>query len=154
MLLKHPDQAMAWMAAVAIQAENIKGIHPRDWDPDMFARMMSAPQPGGGRIFPELMAYLRNLEEGDQPSACLHLENAIGASAKAGKVVQQTLSFEAAEVNAMLKHNAANARVWLARALKLRKPESSACAESAVAIAEGRYEDALTKIDAARAHSR
>jgi hypothetical protein len=154
MLLKHPSQAMAWMAAVAIQAENIKGVRPRDWDADMFARMMSTPQPGGGRIFPELMAYQRSLEEGNEPSACLHLENAIGAAAKAGKVIQQALYLEAAEVNAMLKHNAANARTWLARALKLRKPESSACAESAVAIAEGRYEDALAKIDAARAHLR
>jgi hypothetical protein len=152
MLLKHPGQAMAWMAAVAIQAENIRGIRPRDWDPDMFARMMSTPQPGGGRIFPELMAYLRSLEEGDDTSACVHLENAIGASERVGKVIQQALYFEAAELNAMLKHNAPNARVWLARALKLRKPESSACAESTVAIAEGRYEDALTKIDAARAY--
>ncbi len=63
MLLKHPDQAMAWMAAVAIQAENIRGIRPRDWDSDMFASMMSMPQPGSGRIFPELMAYQRSLEE-------------------------------------------------------------------------------------------
>ncbi len=80
-----------------------------------------------------------------------HLENAIGASGKTGKLIQQVLYFEAAEVNAMLRHNAANARVWLERALKLRKPESGACVESAVAIGEGRYEDALTKIDAARA---
>ena len=152
MLLKNPGRAMAWMAAVAIQAENIKGVRPRDWDSDMFAKMMSSTQSGGGRIFPELMAYQRSLEQGNEPAACLHLENAIGASAKAGKVYQQVLYFEAAEVNAMLKYNAANARVWLTRALRLRKPESSACAESAVAITEGRYEDALRKIDAARAH--
>jgi hypothetical protein len=43
------------------------------------------------------------------------------------------------------------ARTWLDRACKLRKPESTHSAEAAIAICEGRYSDASKHFAAARA---
>ena len=61
------------------------------------------------------------------------------------------LYFEAAEVNALLKHDPTRARTWRERALKLRKPESSACVDGGIAMSEARYDDAIRNIAAARA---
>jgi hypothetical protein len=151
MLLRQPDEARAWMAAVAVQAENANGVRPREWDSTLVEGMMSVAQPGAGRIFPELMAYYRNLDERNESAALEHLESALAASAKSGKGVRQVLFFEAAEVNALLTRNSVNACKWRERALKLRKPQSGACADGAIAMCEGRFEDALRDIAAARA---
>ncbi len=151
MLLKDPQSARAWMAAVAVQAENARGLLPHEWDALLVEQMLAASQKGGESVFRELMAYFRALDLNDEVSAFAHLELTLAASAKAGKAVRQALYFEAAETTALLKHNAANARVWRDRALKLRKPESGACVDGAIAIAEGRFEDALREIEKARA---
>ncbi len=98
------------------------------------------------------MAYYRSLGEGNEPEACGHLENALAASGKSGRMIRQTLFFEAAEVNALIRHSAANAHIWRERALKLRKPETSARVDGAIAMSEGRYDDALRDIAEARAY--
>ena len=151
MLLRRPDETRAWTAAVAIQAENSNGVLPRYWDSALVDQMLAAPQPGSGRIFPDLMAYYRRLDEGNEPAAREHLESALRESAKSGKAVRQLLFFEAAEVNALMAGNVANARTWLDRGLKLRKPESRTCVDGAIAMCEGRYDDALRDIAATRA---
>ena len=151
MLLKRRDQAQAWMAAVAIQTENGNGVRPREWDSALVEQMLSAVESPGGRIFPELMAYFRNLDEQNESAALEHLESALAASASSGKAVRQALFLEAAEANALLICNAVNARAWRDRALKLRKPESTACSDGAVAMCEGRFEDAIRSIGMARA---
>jgi hypothetical protein len=151
LLLKRRDQAEAWMAAIAIQAENANGVRPREWDSAMVEQMLSIDETRSGRIFPELMAYFRNLDEQNESAALEHLEIALAASASSGKAVRQALFFEAAEANALLICNAVNARAWRDRALKLRKPESAACCDGAVAMCEGRFGDALQSIERARA---
>jgi len=151
MLLRRPEQSRAWMAAVAVQAESANGTRPRDWDREMVEQMLAETVAGSGRIFPQLMACYRRLDEGNECAAMEHLESALAASAQSGKVVRQLLFLEAAEVNALMKHNAAHARVWRERALKLRKPESIACADGSIAMAEGRWADAIRDIASARA---
>jgi len=47
-------------------------------------------------------------------------------------------------------HNPVNARAWRDRALKLRKPESGACTDGAVAMCEGRFDDAIRDIGRAK----
>lgn len=150
MLMTQPEQSRAWMAAVAVQAENANGIRPRDWDAALVEQMSAASQ-GSDRVFPQLLAYYRRLDERNEPAAREHLENALAASAKSGKAVRQLLFLEAAEVCALITRNAANARAWRDRALKLRKPESTACADGSIAMCEGRYDDAVRDIGAARA---
>ena len=149
MLLRRPEDAGVWMASVAVSAENIQGVRPREWDPVLVDRMLRAE--GAGEVFPSLMGYYRALDEQNIPAALKHLETALALSARSGLAVRQALFFEAAEANALLKADAGHAREWLSRAVKLRKTKSKACAESAVAIGDGRFADALRDIAAARA---
>ena len=150
-LLTRPDQSRSWMAAVTVQAENARGVRPRDWDAALVEQMLAAPGSGSEQLFPHLMAFLRCLDERNESLASEHLEKALAASGRSGKAVRQTLYLQAAEVNALLKNNAEAARTWLDRALKLRKPESRTCTDSAIAMCEGRYDDALKHIAATRA---
>ena len=151
MLLKHPGAARAWMAAASVGTDNAKGVRPREWDPEMVEQMLAEVPDGSAKIGPELMAYYRRLDERNEPAAREHLENALAASAKSGKAVRQALFLEAAEVNALMTGNATKARTWRDRALRLRKPESIACVDGAIAMCEGRYDDAIRDIAAARA---
>ncbi len=151
MLFKRPAQARVWMTTGAVGTENVKGIRPREWDSAMVARMLADGPEGGAMIWPQLMAYYRRLDEGDEAAARVHLERALAASAKSGKAIRQLLYLEAAEVNALMSGNATKARTWRERALKLRKPESMACVDGSIAMCEGRYDDAIRDIAAARA---
>ncbi len=54
-------------------------------------------------------------------------------------------------MSARVRGNAAQACVWMDRALKLRKPECRDSTEAAIALCEGRREDALRHIEATRA---
>jgi hypothetical protein len=150
MLWTQPDQARAWMASIAVQTESAKGIRPREWDPEMVEQMLAVSPSGSGRIFRHLMAYYRCLDEKNEAAAMEHLETALAASALSGKAVRQALFMEAAEVNALLKHNSGHARIWRDRALKLRKPQTIACVDGALAMSEGRFDDALRDIVSAR----
>jgi hypothetical protein len=145
-LWRHPEQAGAWAAAVAVQAENMKGVRPRDWDAALTAQMLASPTAYG-----QMLGYYRSLDENDQTAAVAWLEKALASSATAGKVLRQCLYFEAAEVSALIRHNPEQARTWRERAVRLRKPECGACTDSAIAISEGRFSDALEDIARTRA---
>jgi hypothetical protein len=150
MLWKNPPAAEGWMALVAVSGENLRGVRPRDWTPALFEKMMSALPEKGGRVAPELYCYCRLLDQRDEESALVHLENCLAASAKAVPTARQMLYLEAAAACAFYRHNAAHARVWRERALKLGKLESGASSSAAIAMCEGRYGDALREIEVAR----
>lgn len=151
MLIKQPAAARAWMAAGAVGAENARGVRPREWDSAMVEQMLAEVPDGSAKVVRELLAYYRLLDERNEPAAREHLENALAVSAKSGKAVRQALFMEAAEVNALMIGNATKARTWRERALKLRKPESMACVDGAIAMCEGRYDEAIRDIAAVRA---
>lgn len=136
-----PERAKGWMALVAIQSESMRGVRPRDWDATLTAQMLASPS-----VWAQLMGYYRHLDENDEDAALDCLEAALVASASSGKPVRQILYLEAAEVCALIRHNPTKARTWRERALKLRKPESVACTDGAIAMSEGRFEDALGDI--------
>ena len=151
MLWTKPEQSRAWMAAVAVQAESTAGVRPRERDSALVEQMLQMPPDGAEGIFRHIMAYYRRLDEKNDQAACEHLESALAASAKSGKAVRQLLFLEAAEVNGLIRHNAAHARTWLERAVKLRKAESIACVKGSIAMCEARFEDGLREIAEARA---
>jgi hypothetical protein len=151
MLLAQPDRSISWMAAVAVQAENVRGVRPRDWDPALVEQMLASPGQGSEQLFPHLMAFFRCLDQRRESVAMDHLEKALSVSGRSGRAVRQVLFLQAAEVCALLKNNAGHARTWRDRALKLRKPELLACTDSAIAMCESRYDDALRDIATTRA---
>jgi hypothetical protein len=146
MFLTKPDQARAWIAAVAVQAENLRGVRPREWSNQLVEEMMLAKTE---KVFPRLMAFFRELDLGNAPGALEHLEIALADSARVGKQVRHVLFLTAAEACAQLKWNADVARQWQQRALKLRKRGSAAPAAVAIAMCEDRFEDALREVSGA-----
>jgi len=150
MLLRNPGQAEAWMALIAVNAENITGVRPRDWTASLVEKMMSAPLQNSAAVVPELLCYCRLLDQGHEESALTHLENCLASSEKAGAKIRQTLYLEAAGAVAFHRHNAGHARTWQERAIRLGQPESRAGSSAAISICEGRYADALREIEEAR----
>ena len=35
-LIRYPEQARSWMALLALQTEDARGVRPREWDPQSF----------------------------------------------------------------------------------------------------------------------
>ena len=135
------------MAVVMVQAQDANGVRPRDWDADLVRQILAGPPTDNEQPWRQLLASLRCSDEG-----CLqHLETALASSASCGKAVRQALFLTAACDCARVRGDAARARAWRERALKLRKPESASSTDAAIAMCEGRYEDALRDNAAARA---
>ncbi|HVW09387.1 MAG TPA: hypothetical protein VHC90_12435 [Bryobacteraceae bacterium] len=151
MFWRHPDETESWVALVAVNAENLRGVRPRDWMPSL-AGKMSARDPKDRSIQAELFLYCRCWDEGDFEGALQHLETCLALSGRAGKGVRKALFFEAAAASAFRRRDAAHARTWRERAEKLGKFSAVPGAGSAAAVAmcEGRYEDALREIEEAR----
>lgn len=99
------------------------------------------------------MAYFRRLDQGREEEALSHLENALARSARVGRVWQHVLYLEAASASACLRKQGAQARTWLERSAKLRKPDSPAPVEAGIAMCEGRYDDAVRHWEAAEAYA-
>jgi hypothetical protein len=150
-LLRHPEQAHAWMALRRVQTEEANGLLPREWNAADFDAMMKMPSSAGEYGYYQLLAYYRSQDEGDEPRACEHLEAALAHSAAGGKQMQHCIFLEAAWAGAALRKNSLAARTWLDRAVRMRKPQLRASVENAIAMCEGRYEDALKFQDEVRA---
>ena len=149
-LLRHPERSQSWIALIAMNSEEKRGVRPRDWDPELVERVQATDPAAKEYAFTELLMFYRQLDQGDEAAATGHLENALSASSQCGKLVRYCCYLEAAAASASIRKNAGNARIWFERALKVRKPLMTDSTEAAIAICEERYEDALRHIDAAR----
>jgi hypothetical protein len=152
LLIRHPERSRAWMAVVMVQAQDANGVRPRDWDADLVRQMLAGEPTDNEQPWRQLLASLRCSDQGDEAGSLEHLESALASSGRSGKVVRQALYLSAACECARLQRNADRARIWRERGLKLRKPETTSSTDAAIAMCEGRYEDALRDIAAARAY--
>ena len=149
MLLRDEEESRSWTALLQLMTEETAGILPRDWDPELFDGMMRYPAGSQDAAYRELLASYRRCDEDNEDGALEHLERSLAASGCAGKLVRHVCFLEAAGCSALLRNNSKNARIWLARATRLRKPMSRHSSDAAIAQSEGRYEDALRSWDAA-----
>ncbi len=148
LLWRRPAEARAWIALVMLIAEETNGVLPRDWDPDLFAlALTSAPE----LSYVQLLAYNRSLDVGDQAAAPIYLEAALASCASCGRLIRHALFLNAACASVEHRGNVSQARTWIARAARLRKPETTASLEADIAQCEGRYADALRHIAESRA---
>jgi predicted ester cyclase len=148
-IIRHPDQARRWAAIIAIQSEEANGLLPREWNSTLFSQMLEVGPNASEFLFCQFLAYSRCVDQAQNEDALQHLESLLDASARAGKQLRHALYFEAAWASAMFRRRQAQARTWLARACKLREPESAAPVEAAIAMSEGRYEYAASQWRAA-----
>ena len=151
LLLTQPERSQAWMAALMVQAQDAHGVRPRDWDADLVRQMLAGAPTDNEQPWRQLLASLRCSDEGNDEGSLPHLEKALASSAHCGKALRQALFLSAASTCATVQGDAARARTWRERALRPRKPESTSSTDAAIAMSEGRYEDALRDIAAARA---
>jgi hypothetical protein len=149
MFWRAPGEAKAWIALVAVSAENLRGVRPRDWTRSLVEEI-DTPGEKGRSIQAGLLLYCRCWDEGDVDGAVQHLEDCLAASKRAGKMMRQALYLEAATVSAFRRQSVAQARTWRERARNLGELRAGAGSAAAIAICEGRYEDALKDIDTAR----
>jgi hypothetical protein len=149
-LLRHSDRAQCWIALIAMNSEERRGVRPRDWDLELVEAVLATEPVAKQYPYTELLMFYRQLDQGNEATAVAHLENALSASAGAGKLVRYCCFIEAAAASASIRKHPGNARTWFERARKVRRPIRTDGFEAAIAICEERYEDALKHIEAAR----
>jgi hypothetical protein len=143
-LIHHPRQARNWVAVLALQSEEAKGLRPREWNPERFNQILDVGPSASEYLYCQLLAYYRRLDEDRKVDALEHLEKLLAHSARAGKPLRQALFLEAASASAMMRKSPIQARRWLDCACELRKPESTDAVEASIAMCEGRYEEAAS----------
>lgn len=149
-LMRRPGQCRSWMALWALQTEETRGVVPRDWDAGLVSQMLMTDPSASEYPYVQLLAFYRCMHENRPQVALEHLENALARSARSTKVIRQITFLEAACCSALVRKNVTQARTWLQRAGKVRKPLSTNVAEATIAICEKRYDDALRFVAAAR----
>jgi peptidase M50-like protein len=149
MLIRHPEHSRSWMALIALQTEEARGLRPRD--PRLVEHMLAVDIRSSDYVRCQLMAYYLRVDQGQEVAALEHLENALAGSGHSGIAIRHALYLEAASASAGISKHAAQARVWLQRARKLRRPDSLDVVEAGIAMCEGRYEEAAGHWEAARA---
>lgn len=150
-LLRYPERTRCWIAIMALQSQEARGLRPREWDRDVYERALRIDASAGEYPYCQLMAFYRNLDEGGESAALGHLENTLAQSASSGRQFRHYVFLEAASASALLRKRAEQARVWRERACRLRKPESLNVVEAGIAMCEGRYGEALQHWKSARA---
>jgi tetratricopeptide (TPR) repeat protein len=147
MLYRTPERARCWMAAVALQAQNMIGVRPRDWDDATVQQALETAESDAHYAAVQLFAAYRGRDLGDVAGALEHLERALASAGLAGNPTVSRLCFlEAASASAECKHNPQQARAWLKRAQQIKaakRPEETLGIEARIAMAEARFEDAL-----------
>ncbi len=151
LLLRRPAEARAWISLLMIMTDEAAGALPRDWDPDLCADAL-APAPAAPEFaYVKLLAYYRALDLGRDDDGLAHLESCLAHSAKSGKQLRHAFFLEASCACAEFRKNVPNARLWLDRGRKLRKPESTDGIEAAIALCERRYDDVIRHTAVVRA---
>jgi hypothetical protein len=150
-LLKHPERSRRWIALLALQTEETNGVLPRHWDPGLMQEMLDTDEDSAYYPHVQMLAFYRNVDQRDSPAALQHLENALAAASRSGnKKLRRWCFLEAAFACGRERRNPRQARVWLERACKIERPESTDGIEAEIAMAEGMYEDAIRHWTAAQ----
>ncbi len=138
-LWRSPEQARSWVALLALQTEEARGLRPREWHPNLVEQLMRIEAEAGEYGYSQLMLFYRRLDEGDESAALEHLENALAGSKRGGKAFQHVVFLEAACASASIRKRSDQARTWSKRACEMRRPESLDVVEAGIAMCEGRY---------------
>jgi hypothetical protein len=149
-ILRSPEQFRSWSALMALQTEETKGVTPREWDADLVREMLTASRSANEYPYVQMLAFYRSLHEKQEQEALQHLENALATSDRCGKILRQCIFLEAGEISAYIRRSTPQARTWLERTGKVRKPLSTDGVEAGIAICQGRYDEARRHLNGIR----
>jgi hypothetical protein len=144
-LFRDPAATRRVLNLRALHAEEVRGVRPRDWDAALVEAALETPTSESSYPYLQLLAYYRRVDLDDEQGALVHLENALAAPQASGSPVTRACYLEAACASADTRRNPAQARRWMERAAQVKrgKPEQLHGIEATIAMAEGRYGDAL-----------
>lgn len=151
-LIHHPQQARRWIAVLALSSEETKGLRPREWNSELFNQILDVDPSASEYLYCHLFAYYRRIDEGREADALEHLEKVLATSARVGKPLRHALFLETAAASGIVRKSPKQARKWMERACKLRRPESTDAVDASIAMCEGRYEEAASHWKKAREH--
>ena len=132
------------MAVVALQAENMRGVRPREWTSETFEQALESVQSEQHYSAVQMLAAYRAADLGDDQRALQHLERALSVASQ--PAVTRWCYLEASVASAKHRRNPAQARIWLERASKVKttvRRDDTAGIQAQIAMAEGDYAGAL-----------
>lgn len=143
-LFRNPGWTRRWMAVVALQAENMRGVRPREWTSETFEQALESVQSEQHYSAVQMLAAYRAADLGDDQRALQHLERALSVASQ--PAVTRWCYLEASVASAKHRRNPAQARIWLERASKVKttvRRDDTAGIQAQIAMAEGDYAGAL-----------
>jgi len=152
LLLCNPVESRSFQAILRLQTQETEGVLPGAWDSELVDEMLRGTPASGDNAYRQLLAFYRCIHQGNPDLALRHIENALASSGRCMQACRQWCFLEAACCQAILRGDAAKARTWMQRAFAVRKPESKASVEAAIAMAEGRYQEAIALWDESLAY--
>lgn len=138
MLLQNGAEAQRWCALVALNAADMQGQRPSNWDEPMVQQAMTGLDASSEGMMARLLVYQWAVDNGRFAQANLLLDDAFAlrASRFPGAIGRFTL--EKAYLLAFHQHNPTEARHWLDRLHRRSSKHPLACrAEAAVLLREG-----------------
>ncbi len=145
-LFRDPVATRCMLNLRALHADEVRGMRPRDWDAELVEAALKTPATESYYPYLQLLAFYRRVDLGDEQGALPYLENALAAVPHASRsAITRACYLEAACASADIQRNPAQARRWMERAAQLKrgKAEERHGIEASIAMAEGRYSDAL-----------
>lgn len=141
------------LALLALSAQSVAGIRPRDWDPELVRRAAGTGGSHNAHPIATLLAYRHALDQGDVAGAGRHLQDALRSRHAAAPLYRPGLSLEAAWYEAVYRRDAAAARAWYARMEATGPVEAYAKprADAAIHLAERDLAAARRSAERARA---
>lgn len=149
LLLNRPT-ALKRIQIMALQAESISGVRPRDMSTERIEQIRSQKTGSSLDAVIEWLAYSQDLDRGNIDLAGQRLQQVLALEASLPPGLRQAAYLEVAYFAAVHQQDAPRARTYLEKARgALAEKHTVLRAEGAVLLAEGRLAEARAKIEQA-----
>jgi len=148
MLLFDRPQGDRWLAMIRLSTDMVHGMPPEKCDPQLVRQCSALVDDSPDTVTAHQWAYTVAYFSGNDDEAARCLEISMSHFVLAGPALRESFPFQAAIFQARKRKNVALANDWLSQAPpKTMIPGLRLQAEAAILEAEGRMDEALTKLD-------
>lgn len=148
LLLRGGPSAERWAAIAALQLAWIAGQRPREWDASLLQQATMVQDNSLDNTTANMLAYYHALDTGDSVATQKYLASMQVAYTTVPSLIRPTIALESAFFEAYYQHNGEAARAWLAQGKGgIIDRSTRKRVEAAILLAEGKTEEARTRID-------
>lgn len=146
-LLQADDNADSWCALVAINAAELQGVRPRDWDTAQVSLAVQLQGQSYDSLMAKLVGYQWELDFGHYAAADAYLDAALRNDAAFISNLYMRILLEKAYISARVEQNPGAARSWLAQVKGNSRSRSALFhrVEAALQLAEGNIQRAIAE---------